>query len=83
MHSLTVGHMPPLFAGLCLLPGPAWAQNDWFPRWSPDGSRIVFTSEQDGDPEIYLMQADGTGGIRLTTAPGRDRGWRGTGAGSS
>jgi Tol biopolymer transport system component len=42
---------------------------DWVgsQAWSPDGSRIVFTSLRD-DPngEIYVMNADGSGVIRLT-----------------
>ncbi|HUF35023.1 MAG TPA: hypothetical protein VMN37_03685 [Gemmatimonadales bacterium] len=59
-------------AALCLLAPPALAQNDMFPRWSPDGSRIAFTSDADGDPEIYLMNADGSGRVRLTRTPGRD-----------
>ncbi len=37
------------------------------PTWSPDGSRIAFTSTRDGDNEIYLMNADGSGQTRLTT----------------
>lgn len=39
------------------------------PCWSPDGKRIVFTSERDGNSEIYLMNADGTEQIRLTDTP--------------
>src|SRR5260370_34570179 len=50
----------------------ARASNNLFPRWSPDGARIVFTSERDGDPEIYVMRADGSHAVRLTYAPGRD-----------
>jgi Tol biopolymer transport system component len=40
------------------------------PDWSPDGSRIVFASERDSDPdqvrEIYVMNADGSDQTRLT-----------------
>jgi hypothetical protein len=42
------------------------------PAWSPDGSRIVFTSLRDGDREIYVMNADGTGQTNLTNSPGSD-----------
>src|SRR5207249_4993650 len=35
--------------------------------WSPDGSRIAFSSSRDGNNEIYVMNADGTGQTRLTT----------------
>jgi TolB protein len=28
-------------------------------RWSPDGSRIAFTSDHENDPGIYLMNTDG------------------------
>jgi Tol biopolymer transport system component len=31
------------------------------PAFSPDGSRILFVSDQDGYAEIYLMNSDGTG----------------------
>jgi len=37
-----------------------------FPAYSPDGSQIVYTSDQDGQPELYRMNADGTGQTRLT-----------------
>ncbi|MBN1430502.1 MAG: PD40 domain-containing protein [Anaerolineae bacterium] len=39
---------------------------DYEPTWSPDGSRIAFVSERDGNPEIYIMNADGTDKRRLT-----------------
>lgn len=42
--------------------------------YSPDGSRIVFCSERDGDPEIYTMAADGTDVRRVTRTPGYDGG---------
>jgi Tol biopolymer transport system component len=42
------------------------------PAFSPDGSRIAFTSTRDGQPEIYIMDADGTSAGRLTNSPGAD-----------
>ena len=46
---------------------------DGDPAWSPDGSKIAFTSERDnGDREIYVMNADGSGQFRLTASPGFD-----------
>jgi Tol biopolymer transport system component len=42
------------------------------PRWSPDGSKIVFMSNRDGNNEIYLMNADGSGLRRLTNDPASD-----------
>jgi len=44
------------------------AGSDTAPVWSPDGTRIAFVSDRDGGfPELYLMNADGTGVKRLTT----------------
>jgi len=42
------------------------------PAFSPDGSRIAFTSTRDGQPEVYVMDADGTNVARLTNSPGLD-----------
>lgn len=42
------------------------------PAWSPDGSMIAFTSLRDGDREIYVMAADGSGQTNLTNSPGSD-----------
>ena len=36
------------------------------PRWSPDGRKILFDSERDGNREIYVMDADGSNQTRLT-----------------
>ena len=36
------------------------------PKWSRDGSRIVFVSDRDGLLEIYTMNADGSGQTRMT-----------------
>ncbi len=42
--------------------------------WSNDGSRIVFTSNRDGDLEIYTMAPDGTDARRVTKSTGYDGG---------
>jgi len=39
---------------------------DIYPAFSPDGRRIAFVSSTDGNSEIYLMNADGSGLVRLT-----------------
>jgi Tol biopolymer transport system component len=43
---------------------------DTSPDWSPDGKRIVFASNRDeGNFEIYVMNADGSGQKNLTKNP--------------
>ncbi len=39
------------------------------PAFSADGSRIAYVSTSPGNPEIYVMNADGTAPTRLTTDP--------------
>ncbi len=46
--------------------------DDITPVWSPDGQRIAFVSQRDGNREIYLVQADGTGLLNLTQHPAED-----------
>ena len=46
-------------------------QVDWkdgSPAWSPDGKRIAFYSERDGNSEIYVMSAEGGAATRLTNS---------------
>ncbi|MEO6236910.1 MAG: hypothetical protein ABIQ52_07895 [Vicinamibacterales bacterium] len=40
-----------------------------FPIWSPDGQRVAFQSDREGDPGIFSQRADGNGPVeRLTKA---------------
>jgi eukaryotic-like serine/threonine-protein kinase len=42
---------------------------DQFPQWTPDGRRIIFSSNHDGQPNLWWQAADGTGNAeRLTTS---------------
>jgi Tol biopolymer transport system component len=40
--------------------------------WSPNGRKILFASERDGNSEIYVMSANGRDQRRLTTNPAID-----------
>lgn len=42
------------------------------PAWSPDGTRIAFVSNRDGNDEIYVMDSGGGHQTRLTSDPGAD-----------
>jgi TolB protein len=44
------------------------------PVWSPDGKKIAFRSDRDGNGEIYVMNADGSGLRRLTRSAASDGG---------
>ncbi|MGI8602594.1 MAG: carboxypeptidase regulatory-like domain-containing protein [Verrucomicrobiales bacterium] len=45
---------------------------DLGPSWSPDGTKLAFISNRDGNFEVYVMNSDGSSPTRLTDAPGRD-----------
>ncbi len=50
------------------------AAYDSEPVYSPGGGKIVFSSDRDGDYDLYIMNADGSGEPRqLTNSPGDDR----------
>ena len=40
--------------------------------WSPDGAQILYHSDQDGDVEVYVMNADGSHQVNLTNHPASD-----------
>ena len=59
--------------------GPAGDWQDEEPQWSPDGTRVAFSSTRGGSRnfDIFVMQADGSGVTRLTDhpAPDQDPAW--------
>ena len=59
----------------------AWS--DEYPRWSPDGTRIVFTANPRGHYDIFVMNADGTGitAVAATPADETEPAWLPDGAG--
>ncbi len=57
------------------LTSPASTENNfhnWLPACSRDGTRIAFTSNRDGNPELYTMNSDGTDVRRITNHPAID-----------
>jgi Tol biopolymer transport system component len=62
------------FAGLFfsgVLSGPHGDSDD-SPAWSPDGNRIAFRSNRDGNLDIYTMNTDGSQVVQLTRDPFAD-----------
>ena len=45
---------------------------DYIQDWSPDGEKIIWRSDRDGNAEIYVMDADGSNPINLTNNPALD-----------
>jgi TolB protein len=70
MSTCTVALLQVTSAGL------DWAANltnnpviDTWQTWSPGGTRIACQTDRDGDFEIYVMNADGSGQTNLTNNP--------------
>lgn len=45
---------------------------DGFPEWSPDGLRIAFESERDGNYDVFIMNANGSSPVNITNSAGYD-----------
>ena len=45
---------------------------DWLPSWSPDGTKIAFATDRDGNSEIYVMNNDGTEQTNFTNNVSED-----------
>ena len=45
----------------------ASTKREYHPEFSPDGSRVAFTSTRSGDPEIWLSDPDGSNPVQLTS----------------
>lgn len=42
--------------------------------WSPDGKKLVYTAQRNGDYDIYIISLDGSDETQLTDVPGLDDG---------
>ena len=51
---------------------PASSFRDFFPIWSPDGTRIAFFSNRSGNLDLWVVNRDGTDLTQLTTDPAED-----------
>ena len=50
---------------------PNHGEQDGFPDWSPDGSKILFAHiDVNGTSDVWVMNADGTGQTQLTSCTG-------------
>ncbi|UCC26680.1 MAG: PD40 domain-containing protein [Gemmatimonadales bacterium] len=55
---ITGGEATPLTSGMAF---------DAQPRFSPDGSRVVFTSDRDGAQNIWILTLDGSDPVRISS----------------
>jgi WD40 repeat protein len=43
------------------------------PAWSPDGSRLAFVRERNGNADVWTIGADGSGAVQITTTDADER----------
>jgi hypothetical protein len=63
----TAFHLPLKYPRVALTSG---AGTDNHPAWSPDGSKLAFTSDRSGTDNIWVINRDGSGLKQLTTFTG-------------
>lgn len=51
-------------------PVPIESVRHWHPVWSPDGKKIAYVSDVVGTPDLWVMDADGSNPVRLTSDAG-------------
>jgi Tol biopolymer transport system component len=39
---------------------------DYWPTWSPDGTKLAFTSHRSGQDQVYVVSATGGTPVRIT-----------------
>src|SRR6202051_2632476 len=45
-------------------------EQEYFPALAPNGRRIAYVRDAEPDPQVWLMNADGSGQHQLTSSPG-------------
>ena len=58
-----------IYQGVLETPTKTGAVSNMMPVFSPDGSKIAFVTNRDGNTEIYVMNRDGSNVRRLTNHP--------------
>jgi Tol biopolymer transport system component/predicted Ser/Thr protein kinase len=64
---MDVGHGPEMMEPKAVI---ASTRMDHSPQFSPDGARIAFVSDRSGSAELWVANADGSNGLKLTSYDG-------------
>ena len=59
-------------AGGCMFNGAPDALGDSAPSWSADSTKLAFSSDETGNQDIYVMNADGSGRVKITDREAKD-----------